>query len=206
MSVHFKVCGITCLEDADVAIDAGASAIGINLIPSSPRVVSVEEARRIAGRVGDRALTVLVVADRTPEQMRELLRATGARCLQLHGSEGPDVLEAVLPHAYKGIRIGSQADVDRAMQFPGEYLLTDAKVQGMLGGTGHTFDWSLVEPLARVRKLTLAGGLHTGNVARAIAQVRPFCVDVASGVEVDGDPRRKDAEKVKAFGRAVVGG
>jgi phosphoribosylanthranilate isomerase len=206
MPVHFKVCGITCVEDADVAVAAGASAIGINLIPTSPRVVSVEEARRIAGHVAERALTVLVVADQTPDQMRELLRATGARCLQLHGSEGADTLAAVLPHAYKAIRVGSQDDIDRAMRFGGEYLLTDAKVQGKLGGTGHTFDWSLVEPLARVRKLTLAGGLHAGNVARAIAQVGPFCVDVASGVELDGDPRRKDAEKVRAFGRAVVGG
>jgi phosphoribosylanthranilate isomerase len=203
MPTHFKVCGITCVEDADVAIAAGASAIGLNLIPSSPRLVSVDEAQRIAGHVGDRALTVLIVADQTPEKMRELLRATGARCLQLHGTESADTLMAVLPHAYKAVRVASQEDVDRAMRFGGEHLLTDAKVEGKLGGTGQTFDWSLVEPLARVRKLTLAGGLNRENVGRAIAQVRPFCVDVASGVEVDGDPRRKDPAKVAAFGREV---
>lgn len=205
MPVHFKVCGITNVEDADLAIGAGASSIGLNLIPSSLRVIDVETASRIVAHVADRALTVLIVADLGVDRMRELLRLTGAGCLQLHGDESADVLQGVLPHAYKAMRVGSQADVMRAMSLPGEYLLTDAKVQGKLGGTGQTFDWSLVEPLARLRKLTLAGGLNAKNVGRAIAQVRPFCVDVASGVEMSGAPRRKDANKVLAFGRAVSG-
>jgi len=205
MPVHFKVCGITHVEDADLAILAGASSIGLNLIPSSSRVIDVETARNIVAHVGKRALSVLVVADLSVARMQELLRLTGAGCLQLHGQESADVVEGVLPHAYKAIRVGSPADVAMAMEVPGEYLLTDAKVEGQLGGTGQTFDWSLVEPLARVRKLTLAGGLNAGNVGRAIAAVRPFCVDVASGVEIGGDPRRKDPDKVLAFSRAVIG-
>jgi phosphoribosylanthranilate isomerase len=203
MPVHFKVCGITNVEDADVAVEAGASSIGLNLIPTSARVIGVEMAHRIVAHVKDRALAVLVVADLSIDRMQELLRLTGAGCLQLHGDESADTLRAVLPHAYKGVRIGSSADVARAMELPGEYLLTDAKVDGKLGGTGQTFDWSLVEPLARARKLTLAGGLHAQNVGQAIAQVKPFCVDVASGVEIKGDPRRKDPEKIAAFSRAV---
>jgi phosphoribosylanthranilate isomerase len=203
--VHFKICGITNLEDADAALEVGASSIGVNLVPGSPRVVDVEVARRIAGHVGRNALTVLVVADLSVEEMRELLRATGARCLQLHGNESPDTVGRLMPHAYKAVRVGSAADAAHAAEYPGEHLLVDAKVTGKLGGTGQTCDWSLVEPLARKRKLTVAGGLTASNVAQAIARVRPFCVDVASGVEVDGNPRRKDKSKLVAFAHAVAG-
>jgi phosphoribosylanthranilate isomerase len=204
MGVHFKICGITCVEDAELALAAGASSIGLNLVPASPRAIDVDTARRIATHVGRRAVSVLVVADREVDEMTELLAATGAACLQMHGDEAPDVVGRFLPHAYKAMRIGSPADVDRALEYPGEYLLVDAKVPGKLGGSGMRVDWALVEPLARVRKLTLAGGLDPANVAAAIAEVRPFCVDVASGVEKDGNPRRKDEAKVSAFARAVA--
>ncbi|HKQ71778.1 MAG TPA: phosphoribosylanthranilate isomerase [Polyangiaceae bacterium] len=201
--VHFKICGITSLEDADLSIAAGASAIGLNLVPSSPRFIDVGLAKRLTQHVGTRALVVLVVADLSFQEMLALRQATGAKCLQLHGGESNDVLAGLLPHAYKAVRVGSPADVESARRFSGEHLLVDAKVPGKLGGTGHTVDFSLVAPLARGRKLTLAGGLHPGNVADAIAKVRPFCVDVASGVEVEGTPRRKDKAKLRAFGAAV---
>jgi phosphoribosylanthranilate isomerase len=204
VSVHFKVCGITNIEDAEWALEVGASAIGLNLVPGTPRAIDVDAARDLASFIGERALSVLVVADRGVGEMKELLRATGARCLQLHGDEPSDVVRAVLPHAYKALRVGSSADVVRATEFPGEHLLVDAKVEGKLGGTGRTVDWSLVAPLARVRKLTLAGGLNAQNVADAIATVQPYCVDVASGVEMDENPRRKDREKLRAFSRAVA--
>jgi phosphoribosylanthranilate isomerase len=199
MPVHVKICGITCTEDAQLAVDNGADAIGLNFVPGSPRLVDVETARAIVERVGVRTLTVLVVADRCANELRALLRATGARCLQLSGDESPDLVAELLPHAYKGVRIGSAADVADAARYPGQHLLVDAKVKGKLGGTGVSLDWALVEPLARSRKLTLAGGLRPSNVAEAIRAVRPFCVDVASGVERDDDPRRKDPEKLRAF-------
>ncbi|HEX9294953.1 MAG TPA: phosphoribosylanthranilate isomerase [Polyangiaceae bacterium] len=202
--MHFKICGITTIEDADLALEAGASAIGLNLVPASLRAIDTETAGRITVHVGARALVVLVVADESLERMQELVRVTGARCLQLHGDETPELVERVLPHAYKAIRVASLADVERAVGYPGEHLLVDAKVEGKLGGTGKTLDWSLVEPLARARKLTLAGGLRAENVGEAIARVRPFCVDVASGVERDDDPRRKDPNKLVAFARAVA--
>jgi len=206
MSVHFKICGITNVEDADLALELGASAIGVNLVPGSPRLVDVETATRIAAHVGRNALTVLVVANLAVEAMRDLLRITGARCLQLHGDESVDVVARLLPHAYKAVRIGSTEDVAHAAEYPGEHLLVDAKVEGKLGGSGRLVDWSLVEPLAKKRKLTLAGGLTVANVAQAIARVKPFCVDVASGVETAGNPRRKDRDKLVAFARAVASG
>jgi phosphoribosylanthranilate isomerase len=104
-----------------------------------------------------------------------------------------------LPHAYKALCIGTRADVLDADRYGGEYLLVDARTAGKRGGTGTTFDWSLVADLARTRKLVLAGGLTPDNVAAAVRAVRPHTVDVASGVERQGDPRRKDLERVRAF-------
>ena len=203
--VHVKICGITNVEDAELAVFHGASAIGLNFVESSPRAIDVETARRIVEAVGARTLTVLVVADRGADELRTLLGATGARCLQLSGDESPELVSELLPHAYKGVRIGSADDVTGAARFPGEHLLVDAKVEGKLGGTGKTLDWSLVAPLARTRKLTLAGGLRPENVADAIRAVRPFCVDVASGVE-GGDPRRKESEEgARVLSRRSVG-
>ena len=123
----------------------------------------------------------------------------------LDTTDDPEVVRALLPHAYRALRVGGPADVAAAEAIPGEHLLVDAKVPGQRGGTGARVDWDLVAPLARTRRLTLAGGLNADNVAEAIARVRPYAVDVASGVEREGDPRRKDAAKVEAFCRAVRG-
>jgi phosphoribosylanthranilate isomerase len=202
-SVHIKICGITSERDADLCLEHEVSAIGINLVPSSPRAADIETARRLVAHIDGRALTVLVVANLPLEKMQELYTSTGARCLQLHGDESAGALEALLPHAYKAVRIGDADDVAHALGYPGQYLLADAKVKGQLGGTGKVVDWELVRPLARTRKLTLAGGLTPLNVAEAIRAVEPFCVDVASGVERPGEPRRKDPELVASFVRAV---
>ncbi len=204
-AVHVKICGITCVEDAELAIAAGASSIGLNFVPGTPRAVDVETARRIVERVAGRALVVAVTADLPLDAIVALRDATGVGCVQLHGDEPPEVVRALLPHAYRALRVGGPADVAAAEAIPGEHLLVDAKVPGQRGGTGARVDWDLVAPLARTRRLTLAGGLNADNVAEAIARVRPYAVDVASGVEREGDPRRKDAAKVEAFCRAVRG-
>ena len=201
---HVKVCGVTSAADARMCVAAGASSIGINLWPKSPRFVENDEARAIAQAAADAgALAVGVVVDRSAEEMLELRERLGLGCLQLHGDEPPEAVAPLLPHAYKAIRVATAEDVARADAYPGEYLLVDAKVEGTLGGSGRTFDWRLVAPLARRRKLTLAGGLTAENVAEAIRVVSPYCVDVASGVEVAGQPRRKDPTRVAAFVAAV---
>jgi phosphoribosylanthranilate isomerase len=202
MPVTFvKVCGVTTGEDALAAAELGASAIGINFVEGSPRRIDVVRGAAIARAVhdahGTSVLVVGVVADMTALAMRTLVSDAGIDCLQLHGNEGPELLAPLLPHAYKAIRIATAADVATAERFAGDHILVDAKIDGALGGTGHAFDWSLVRSLARTRKLTLAGGLTPGNVARAIREVQPYCVDVASGVE--RAPGVKDRDKMRAF-------
>lgn len=198
-----KICGITRVLDALQCVEAGASAIGLNFIPISRRRVDEDTARRIVDAVQGRVETVAVVADETAEDLRTLRSRIGVDWLQLHGRESPDELSAVLPRAFKAVRIGRPSDVSRAATFGGERLLADAHVPGELGGTGATFDWSLVAELARVRKLLLAGGLTPDNVADAIRAVDPWGVDVASGVESSSGI--KDPEKVTRFILAARG-
>jgi phosphoribosylanthranilate isomerase len=201
---RIKICGVTTVADARFCVDAGADAVGVNFVPSSPRRVDVETARAIVKEIGRDALVVAVVAGMPLEAMRSLRQATGVGCLQLHGLDqrvGASDLEALLPHAYVSVAVATAEDAARAGAMPGEYVMVDAKVPGALGGTGTSFDWSLVVGLAKRRRLVLAGGLVAANVARAIEQVHPWCVDVASGVE--STPGVKDEGKVRAFVEAV---
>jgi phosphoribosylanthranilate isomerase len=196
-----KICGVTTATDAVMCAEAGAQALGINFWPGSVRCCGVEAARDIVAAVGGRVELVGVFVDAPVDEVRRTLAATGVVWAQLHGDEGPEAVAALLPHAYKALRVGDADVREEARRYPGEHLLLDALVRGQRGGTGHTFDWSLAEALVHERQLTLAGGLVPDNVAAAIRQVRPFRVDVASGVEAA--PGRKDRAKVHAFMEAV---
>lgn len=197
--VWVKICGVTSVADALLARDAGADAIGLNFVPTSPRVVDLELGRRIRDAVAESLEVVAVVADGDDDRLHELRSALAPHWLQLHGSETNQALQRLLPGAYKVIHIHDRADVATAAAFAGDRLLVDTKVPGQLGGTGLAFDYSLVQDLARARSLILAGGLNPATVAAAVRLVQPFGVDVASGVEVRGQPRQKDPEKVRAF-------
>ena len=202
MSVHVKICGVRTVDDALAAVEAGATAVGLNFVPSSPRFVDIATARAISrALVRTKALVVGVVANLDVEEMRALVTSAELGCLQLHGDETAADVEALLPHAYKAMPIANDDDVHAARAMPGDYLLVDAKVDGALGGSGETFEWSLVRLLATERRLTLAGGLNAGNVAEAVRVVRPWCVDVASGVE--SAPGVKDYARMRAFVDAV---
>lgn len=203
--MYVKVCGITQLDDAWSAIAAGVDVLGFNFVPTSKRRIEVEHARVIIEQVRGRVLSVAVVADLAPEAAAELQSATGVDRLQLHGSETANQLPLFGPAAFKAVRIGNASDIAQARLFPGHPLLVDAKVEGYLGGTGHTIDWSLIVSLARERALFLAGGLTAENVQEAVRKVQPWGVDTASGVETDSDPRRKDPEKMRRFVAAARG-
>jgi phosphoribosylanthranilate isomerase len=143
-----------------------------------------------------------VVADVPTDRLRELRERTGCDVFQLHGAETPEQVSALGALAFKALRIAGAADVERARAYPGDRLLVDAWVPGALGGTGESFDWELLGDLPAQRRLVLAGGLRPDNVAAAVRRVRPYGVDVASGVE-RGSPRLKDLELVSAFIRAA---
>ena len=205
MSIWVKICGVRTLADAELAREAGADAVGLNFVPSSPRVVDIETARQISGHLRGRIEVVAVVADLDLQELGELSSVLKPDFLQLHGNEPSELLERLLPHAYKVIHVKHALDVERADAYGGERLLVDAKVSGHLGGTGTSFDYSLTRPLAKTRQLILAGGLKPETVAQAVAEVGPFGVDVASGVEPKGKPGQKDPELLLSFVRAAKG-
>jgi phosphoribosylanthranilate isomerase len=199
MAPWVKICGITSVDDAEVAVAAGADAIGLNFVESSRRRVERAAARAICDRVRGSVELVLVVADMQTGQLEALKGELEADWLQLHGSEGPAAVVPLLPRAYKAVRIHDEADVALAEAFAGERILVDSKVAGELGGTGKTFDHSLVKGLCRRRSVIVAGGLVPDNVARVVELLAPFGVDTASGVEFEASPGRKDPERVRAF-------
>jgi phosphoribosylanthranilate isomerase len=195
--VRVKICGVTSVEAARGAVALGADAIGLNFHPASPRALDVATAREIVSALGAGVLTVGVFVDMPTERILALREQVGFRCVQLHGDEPPEALAPFLPHAYKALRVRGPDVLEEAARYPGEHILLDAYVPGQPGGTGATFDWRLARELASRRPLTLAGGLTPDNVARAVTEVRPFCVDVASGVE--RAPGVKDLELVRRF-------
>ncbi len=192
-----KICGLTAVDEAVDCVEAGADAIGLNFWPESPRSVDETTASHIVRAIEDRAQIVGVFVDFDLDQVRGVLSRCGIAWAQLHGREPPELVQALLPTAFKALGVADGSVVERARQYPGEHLLLDASVPGMPGGTGRTFDWSIAETVARERTLTLAGGLTAQNVAEAVEQVRPFRVDVASGVE--SAPGKKDRERVRRF-------
>ncbi len=198
MFCRIKVCGVTNVADARMCAEEGVDAIGVNFVPGSPRCIDVDRAREISDAVGGRVLIVGVVANLDAATMIDLRERGALGCLQLHGDEPPDALAALLPHAYKALRA---SDVAREGDYGGQHILVDRPRPG----SGVSFDWGIVSALAKRRRLTIAGGLHAGNVGEAMAVAAPYCVDVASGVEASDDPRRKDVVRVRAFVSAVRG-
>lgn len=201
--VWVKICGITRLEDAETVVGAGADALGLNLVPASPRYVDPETARRIVAHVARRLEVVGVIADLDVATARQIREQLGLDSLQLHGDEPPEVLAALLPGAFKALRVAGSEDVAAADRYQGDRILVDARVAGRLGGTGQRVPSEWLVGLAPRRRLIVAGGLDAEHVAEVVARVRPFGVDVASGVERDSRPREKDPDRVTAFVRAA---
>ena len=204
--VKVKVCGITNLEDAKTALDAGADALGFNFYSRSPRYIAPDAARRIISVLPRQALCVGVfVNEESPATVARTAEASGVRFVQLHGDESPEYCAEVGGHqVIKALRVGKDFAPAQAAQFPAGAILLDAFSAHARGGTGETFDWGLARRTREVvAQLYLAGGLTPENVAGAIAAVEPYAVDVCSGVEIA--PGRKDAARVHAFISAVRG-
>jgi indole-3-glycerol phosphate synthase / phosphoribosylanthranilate isomerase len=205
--IAVKICGITSVEDARVAVEAGADAVGFVLWPKSPRYVSVQAARDIAATLPPFVHRVGVFVDASVEEMRTAADAIGLDVLQLHGDEDLEVLGPLPRRAIKAVRVGAGFQAADALRYEGRTagVLLDTRLEGaMPGGTGRSFDWSMVRDVRQgASYLVLAGGLTVENVAEAVLAVKPDAVDVSSGVE--SAPGKKDPQKVRAFIRAARG-
>jgi phosphoribosylanthranilate isomerase len=192
-----KICGITQIDDAKAAIDCGATAIGLNLWPESPRKVDLQQLRKIMDAVRGKIKCVLVTVDLEPPVLHELVRQFNPDWLQLHGSESDDVVQDLQPLAYKAVGLSMQRDVDRALAVPGKLVMVDAFDGEQHGGTGVAPPPNMAAAVCRARKTILAGGLGPDNVAAAIASMHPYGVDAASRLEKS--PGLKDHKLVKQF-------
>ena len=213
-----KICGITNLEDAELAVDAGADALGFVFYEKSPRRVDVETARAIVARLPERIEKVGVFVEQTPDELRKVAEQAGLTAVQLYGDSSQDLLLG------SPIPIDQQIGVEKLiLVFPGERLKEGSfaisenakeKIYAVLfdsgsgttpGGTGTTFNWEQTHGMVQAISLTVpvivAGGLNSSNIGDAVRVFQPFGVDVASGTEAK--PGRKDPEKVRAFVEAV---
>ncbi|UCF80004.1 MAG: phosphoribosylanthranilate isomerase [Acidobacteriota bacterium] len=192
-----KICGVTRKEDALLAVDLGAWAVGFNFYEKSPRCVTVEQAASMAARLplGVRRVGVFVNAGRSAIE-RTVVRA-GLDMIQLHGDEPPDMCRNWPCEVIKAMPLSSGEDAERLAAYKVYLHLADSGTGDAYGGTGKLSDWKLAAEAAARHRLLLAGGLTPENVAEAVRAVRPFGVDVASGVE--REPGVKDASKMKAF-------
>lgn len=202
LDMHIKICGLTSLADTLAAVEAGADYLGFNFYAPSPRCLTPEACARLVSAVsnhGARVTTVGIFVNQTPAEVAALMDATGLHLAQLHGDERPADLAPLWGRAFKAVRDPRAVDFDALTQFsPGQpAFLLDANAPNAYGGTGQTADWAAARPLAARYPIFLAGGLTPANVAAAIAQVQPWGVDVASGVEAA--PGRKDHDKMRAF-------
>ncbi|ERH48641.1 N-(5'-phosphoribosyl)anthranilate isomerase [Ectopseudomonas chengduensis] len=200
--VRSKICGITRIEDALAAVEAGADAIGLVFYGKSPRAVSIEQAAAILQALPPFVTSVGLFVDMPRDELQQLLQLLPLDLLQFHGDESPADCEGYGRPYIKALRVRPGEDVAAAMApYAGARgILLDTFVEGVPGGTGASFDWSLV-PENAAKPIILAGGLDAGNVATAIRQVRPYAVDVSGGVEASKGI--KDAGKIRAFVRAV---
>ncbi len=202
-----KFCGITNLADAERAREAGAWAIGLVLWPRSRRRCAPGEAAEIAAKLRRRVEVVGVFVNPTLAHLARMSEEIGLTMVQLHGDEGPSFCAEAARRTgckvIKATRVNSGADIQALVPFATDYHLLDSRVAGRRGGTGETFDWELARAHRGPVPMILSGGLTPANVAEAISVVKPFAVDVASGVE--SAPGRKDPHKLEQFVKAVAG-
>lgn len=207
---RIKFCGLTRVEDVDAAVAAGADAIGLVFYPKSQRAVSLELAARLRARVPLFVDVVALTVNATVDEIGQILAAVRPDVLQFHGDESPDDCARYGVPYLRAFRVGAEGlETPRALL---ESCAAHTAAAGWLfdshsagyGGSGRSFDWSLLSSVARnanARPLVLSGGLHAAKVRQALAEVRPYAVDVSSGVETE--PGLKSAEKMQQFAHEV---
>ena len=211
-STRVKICGITNLDDAEMAVELGAWTLGMIFYEGSPRRCSLAEAQRIVARLRRRVELCGVFVNAPLEQVVQTSEELGLSMLQFHGDEGPSYCAEATrrngARVIKAAQVSGPGDVRDLERFHVDFHLLDARPtaaerRGLRGGTGETFDWTLLRARRSKVPLIVSGGLKASNVAEAIAVAHPYAVDTASGTEVA--PGRKDPGELQAFFDAVEG-
>lgn len=205
-----KICGLTRLADAELAVELGAWAIGMVFYEPSPRRCSLAEAQAMAAVLRRKVELCGVFVNAPMEEIVEVSEQVGLSLLQLHGDEGPsfcaEAARRTGARTIKALQVSGMADIQDASRFHTDFHLLDARStvpgrEGLRGGTGETFDWTLLAGRRSKVPLILSGGLAPENVTEAVQRVRPYAVDTASGTE--SAPGRKDPDKLREFFEAV---
>lgn len=198
-----KICGLKEVQHVQAAVQAGADAIGFVFAPSK-RQVTIEQAQQLAKYVPDGIKKIGVFVNPTPEELRSAVLTVPLDYVQYHGEESPEYIIQQGYPSIKALSVRCAEDVQAATNYDVDYYLFDAPGTDYKGGSGHTFDWTLLEAAGIPQhKLILAGGLKLDNIQEALSLVSPFMVDVSSGVETEGS---KDTAKITAFLQAVKRG
>lgn len=202
MPVRIKICGITNVQDAVAAVDAGADALGFMFFQSSKRNLSIDHAASIIREVPPFVAKVGVFVNPVEELVRAAVDVAGIDTLQFHGEESPDFCGRFSEKIVKAFRVRDQASLHACLAYRRYAWLLDSYVGGARGGTGVVFDWNIAAEATKLNRMViLAGGLRAETVGDAVRKVRPYAVDVSSGVEAA--PGKKDHQKIRDFVASV---
>ncbi len=194
-SIKIKICGITNIDDANLAIQLGADLLGFNFYAPSPRYLTIERAEEIIQKIPTFVDTVAVFVNPSPTELKSVVEKGFFNWIQLHGDETPEFCKSLNwtnARIIKAIRVQSADDIRKAEAYPVDAILLDAFDKTLYGGTGKTFDWALIGNL--YRRIFLAGGITPENIVQAI-EWDVYCIDVCSGIE--SEPGKKDPQKMK---------
>jgi len=196
-----KICGITRLDDALWAAEAGADALGFIFYEGSPRYLTPNDAAQIIGQLPAGVQKVGVFVNRHRSVIERAIEEIGIGVLQLHGDERPEECQPFSVKVWKGVRVRFESEIARLRDYDVDAFVFDAHLPGHYGGTGNTSNWTLARAAARQHRIVLSGGLNPENIQQAIEFVQPWGVDVNSGVE--SAPGKKDPEKLKRLFEAL---
>jgi phosphoribosylanthranilate isomerase len=204
LQIKVKICGMTQLKDALFAVEQGVDAVGFIFYKKSPRAVTMKTVREIITKLPPLVDTVGVFVNESAERLNKIADYCGLDLVQLHGEESPAFCRKIHRRVIKAFRVKDLQSIKQLEKFPVSGFLLDTFFDDLHGGTGKTFDWNLALPAKKMGPVILAGGLTPRNILQAVRQVRPYGVDVCSGVEKS--PGIKDLEKVRAFLKNIRSG
>ena len=204
LQIKVKICGMTQLKDALFAVEQGVDAVGFIFYKKSPRAVTMKTVREIITKLPPLVDTVGVFVNESAERLNKIADYCGLDLVQLHGEESPAFCRKIHRRVIKAFRVKDLQSIKQLEKFPVSGFLLDTFSDDLHGGTGKTFDWNLALPVKKMGPVILAGGLTSRNILQAVRQVRPYGVDVCSGVEKS--PGIKDLEKVRAFLKNIRSG